>query len=234
MAQIAIMYYDNTEHARIVAAIPHDRTVAIVEEAPEFIDYLQFADERPELIAFDTSVIIFDGLLLCARMRELCPRARLLPLGMPGDTTTALAHLGCLPPVDERDPNLPALLRAALDAPPPPPPDALVRALIEEARIAEAHMRLPHDRPETLIYATTAARAQALRAQFCGQGPVYVAANLDELRLILNEAWVSRFVATVEDAPLAEPMIRDDRLERIIIKLRPEPTWPLELGLVWG
>lgn len=233
MAQVAIMYYDDTKHARIVATVPCNRTVAIVEEAPEFIDYLQFADERPELIAFDTSVIIFDGLLLCARMRELCPRARLLPLGMPGDTTAALAHLGCLAPVDARDPNLPALLRAALDAP-PPAPDALVRALIAEARIAEAHMRLPHDRPETLIYATTPARAQALRAQFCGPGPVYVAANLDELRLILNEAWVSRFVATVEDAPLAEPMIRDDRLERIIIKLRPEPTWPLELGLVWG
>lgn len=234
MAQIAIMYYDNTEQARIVAAVPRDRTVAIVEEAPEFIDYLQFADEPPELIAFDTSVIIFDGLLLCARMRELCPRARLLPLGIPSDTTAALAHLGCLPAVDEDDPHLSVLLRAALDAPPPPPPDALVRALIEEARIAEAHMRLPHDRPQTLIYATTPARAQALRAQFCGQGPVYVAANLDELRLILNEVWVSRFVASVEDAPLAEPMIRDDRLERIIIKLRPEPTWPLELGIVWG
>lgn len=67
MARVAILYYDDTEHARIVAAVPRDRTVAIVEEAPEFIDYLQFADERPELIAFDTSVIIFDGLLLRAR-----------------------------------------------------------------------------------------------------------------------------------------------------------------------
>ncbi|NWF82020.1 MAG: hypothetical protein HXY37_18550, partial [Chloroflexi bacterium] len=152
----------------------------------------------------------------------------------PSDTTAALAHLGCLPPVDAHDPNLPALLRAALDAPPPPPPDALVRALIEEARIAEAHMRLPHDWPETLIYATTPARAQALRAQFCGQGPVYVAANLDELRQLMNEIYITRFVATVEDAPLAEPLIWDNSIERFTVRLSPEPVWPLELGPAWG
>ncbi|MCS7072711.1 MAG: hypothetical protein NZM00_14495 [Anaerolinea sp.] len=51
--------------------------------------------------------------------------------------------------LDARAPNLPA---------PPPPPDALVRALIKEAHIVAAHMRIHRDQPETLIDATTPAR----------------------------------------------------------------------------
>ncbi|MBP1464086.1 hypothetical protein EYB53_000025 [Candidatus Chloroploca sp. M-50] len=110
-----------------------------------------------------------------------------------------------------------------------PPPNALVRALIAEVRIAEGSMRQPDDGPETRIYATTATRAQALRAQFCDQGPIYVAANLDDGWLILNEIWISRVITTVEDAPLAEAMIRDESLERIIVNLRPAPTWPFSV-----
>ncbi|NCC32811.1 MAG: hypothetical protein EOM24_12440 [Chloroflexia bacterium] len=84
--------------------------------------------------------------------------------GYPTDRHCSPMPLGRAGSVDVRRPGWPS----------PPPPDALVRALIAEVRIAEGSMRQPDDGPETRIYATTATRAQALRAQFCGQGLIYM------------------------------------------------------------
>jgi CheY-like chemotaxis protein len=219
-AQVVLVYFDEEEHERLAAALPNGVTVAVFREGTHAIDYLQFADTSPTLIVFDLYTTGFDGLLLCARLRELCQNAAILPVGGSSDTTTVLEQMGCLPAIVEDDPNIAAHFQAALDAPPPPLPTPLVRALITEARVAEAHIRRGDDGDAVLVYATTQERAERLRKKFNERGPVFVASDLDELQALADEHYPALFVATAEDALLAEPIMERENLEREFVDLR--------------
>lgn len=225
-AQVVLIYFEPERSDELVAAMPPGITVAAFCDRFDAIDYLQFADEPPSLIAFDTYSAFFDGLLLCARLRELCPHARILPLGGTSDTTEALQQMGCLPVADDYDPDLTARFQAALEAPAPPQPNALVRALIGEARVVEANLRYARGYAnEVLIYATTRERATHLRKEFSHYGPAYVAADLDELQHLNSqyEQCDSLFVASTEDAPLAEEITSIGNRDRVTVHIHRAP-----------